>query len=221
MAPRPTRRAAGRFLVTFGLSAAGYMIVYYLLFDLYAVIVFAMAKTALFLSNPHLHQVVMNPGVSAAIFQFAESADLYAVTYTPYFVYVNLVFTLALVASMPSFPLPAKLKKSLWALLILMLVHAFQTFVDLAYASSTIQPASQWIPYSPLFIRALFEIQRFYSHMGQYVLPFLLWLFLFRERILALARPGPVGNQLGVSRNAPCPCGSGKKYKICCGRQQT
>lgn len=21
-----------------------------------------------------------------------------------------------------------------------------------------------------------------------------------------------------VSRNAPCPCGSGKKYKYCCGR---
>ena len=21
-----------------------------------------------------------------------------------------------------------------------------------------------------------------------------------------------------ISRNAPCPCGSGKKYKLCCGR---
>ncbi|MBC7316447.1 MAG: SEC-C domain-containing protein, partial [Chloroflexi bacterium] len=24
-----------------------------------------------------------------------------------------------------------------------------------------------------------------------------------------------------VGRNAPCPCGSGKKYKNCCGRRTT
>lgn len=27
-----------------------------------------------------------------------------------------------------------------------------------------------------------------------------------------------VGNGLKIGRNAPCPCGSGKKYKLCCGR---
>ena len=26
--------------------------------------------------------------------------------------------------------------------------------------------------------------------------------------------------QLGVGRNAPCPCGSGKKYKQCCGKNE-
>jgi preprotein translocase subunit SecA len=25
-------------------------------------------------------------------------------------------------------------------------------------------------------------------------------------------------NEQKVGRNAPCPCGSGKKYKKCCGR---
>jgi hypothetical protein len=25
----------------------------------------------------------------------------------------------------------------------------------------------------------------------------------------------------GVARNAPCPCGSGRKYKRCCGRPKT
>ncbi|MHC4574224.1 MAG: SEC-C metal-binding domain-containing protein [Planctomycetota bacterium] len=29
--------------------------------------------------------------------------------------------------------------------------------------------------------------------------------------------PFPAGNSR-VGRNAPCPCGSGKKYKKCCGR---
>jgi yecA family protein len=31
------------------------------------------------------------------------------------------------------------------------------------------------------------------------------------------AHPGPIRRAQKVSRNAPCPCGSGKKYKNCCG----
>jgi len=31
-------------------------------------------------------------------------------------------------------------------------------------------------------------------------------------------KPQPVRNQKKVGRNDPCPCGSGKKYKKCCGR---
>lgn len=31
--------------------------------------------------------------------------------------------------------------------------------------------------------------------------------------------PGrPVKKYTGTGRNEPCPCGSGKKYKVCCGR---
>jgi hypothetical protein len=32
------------------------------------------------------------------------------------------------------------------------------------------------------------------------------------------ARTTPLATMLKVGRNAPCPCGSGKKYKKCCGR---
>ena len=28
----------------------------------------------------------------------------------------------------------------------------------------------------------------------------------------------PITKQKEVGRNAPCPCGSGKKYKACCGK---
>lgn len=33
-------------------------------------------------------------------------------------------------------------------------------------------------------------------------------------------RSEPIGGKAGsrVSRNAPCPCGSGKKFKVCCRR---
>ena len=30
--------------------------------------------------------------------------------------------------------------------------------------------------------------------------------------------PKPIEAQNKVGRNAPCPCGSGKKYKKCCGK---
>ena len=29
----------------------------------------------------------------------------------------------------------------------------------------------------------------------------------------------PVRNENKIGRNAPCPCGSGKKYKNCCGKK--
>ncbi len=32
------------------------------------------------------------------------------------------------------------------------------------------------------------------------------------------AAPGPVHREVKIGRNDPCPCGSGKKYKKCCGR---
>ena len=31
--------------------------------------------------------------------------------------------------------------------------------------------------------------------------------------------PSPTEKQPGTARNAPCPCGSGRKYKRCCGRK--
>jgi len=31
-------------------------------------------------------------------------------------------------------------------------------------------------------------------------------------------RPAPIRTGVKVGRNQPCPCGSGKKYKQCCGR---
>jgi SWIM/SEC-C metal-binding protein len=30
--------------------------------------------------------------------------------------------------------------------------------------------------------------------------------------------PAPARTQVSVGRNDPCPCGSGRKYKKCCGR---
>ncbi|HIB01558.1 MAG TPA: hypothetical protein EYO31_06725 [Phycisphaerales bacterium] len=34
----------------------------------------------------------------------------------------------------------------------------------------------------------------------------------------ALKKQGSAGGTMTVGRNEPCPCGSGKKYKKCCGK---
>jgi uncharacterized protein len=40
---------------------------------------------------------------------------------------------------------------------------------------------------------------------------------LHHHRIDALTPREPIRREATPDRNAPCPCGSGKKYKKCCG----
>jgi uncharacterized protein YchJ len=41
------------------------------------------------------------------------------------------------------------------------------------------------------------------------------------EKILAKTKPvDPIQSSAPPGRNDPCPCGSGKKYKKCCGRKE-
>jgi len=40
----------------------------------------------------------------------------------------------------------------------------------------------------------------------------------FNKERLTGAKSGPVISPVGAARNKPCPCGSGKKFKNCCGR---
>jgi hypothetical protein len=42
-----------------------------------------------------------------------------------------------------------------------------------------------------------------------------------RARMAGTAYGHPRGDERKVGRNAPCPCGSGKKYKRCCGKGRT
>ena len=38
------------------------------------------------------------------------------------------------------------------------------------------------------------------------------------KKAKAAVKKAPVKKAVKVGRNDPCPCGSGKKYKNCCGR---
>ncbi|WP_305909661.1 YchJ family protein [Methylomarinum sp. Ch1-1] len=54
---------------------------------------------------------------------------------------------------------------------------------------------------------AMHEISRFVKKAGR-------WLYLDGM----VKSVGKVGQQSNQGRNAPCPCGSGKKFKRCCGK---
>ena len=41
---------------------------------------------------------------------------------------------------------------------------------------------------------------------------------MLRQAALQAAAPAQAAPRAQVGRNDPCPCGSGKKYKKCCGR---
>jgi hypothetical protein len=49
------------------------------------------------------------------------------------------------------------------------------------------------------------------------LLPFLLWIGVLHFCTPALAQQGSEETISSIGRNAPCPCGSGRKYKRCCG----
>ncbi len=40
-----------------------------------------------------------------------------------------------------------------------------------------------------------------------------------KELFLSQRKSGTVVNDKKIGRNEPCPCGSGKKYKFCCGKK--
>lgn len=56
-------------------------------------------------------------------------------------------------------------------------------------------------------VRQLHEISRFEKVEGR-------WSYVDGE----MPKPQTVRNETKVGRNDPCPCGSGKKFKKCCGR---
>jgi hypothetical protein len=61
-------------------------------------------------------------------------------------------------------------------------------------------------------------IYYFFQTMGRGMFPLLIYLAMVGVTWEPVAQGVPRKTQARASRNAPCPCGSGKKFKRCCGR---
>ncbi len=210
------------FLKFFGaliLFLAGGFILYSILFPIYSSLVLSLSKGLLLASNEHLVKVLVKPHESVAAFLFQESPEIYISPYNVYYSYMNLVFGTALIAATPGETIRGKVGKCLTAVGVLFVIHIFQSFFDLAYVSTLTGAAPQSVPYGEAFRTFLREAERFNGHMGLILPPFLLWFGLCHNSVLGIAKSSPKkGKFSGIGRNDLCPCGSGRKYKACCGR---
>lgn len=218
------RRVVLVFFVRFVLAVCAFFALYSFLFGLYSSLVSSGAELLLTTSNPNLRRVIFRPELGIVGILFKGSNEAYAIPYNTRFVLMNLVIVLALVVSVPGLRARDAARKSAWAFLITAALHMVEVAVDLGYATTTLPPAAQWVPYSKTATSIMFEISRMYAHMGMYIAPFLIWFGLCHSQILGLpvrtsaSAAKKDGLPSSIGRNDPCPCGSGKKYKACCGK---
>ncbi len=125
----------------------------------------------------------------------------------------NWPFLLALLLAVPGLHPRRRLALVVIGLSILYACHiAFQiTKVEAAIVSVNHPMAG-----SPALWQSL---DNFFEVYGKTFFPMLIWLGLVMPYMLGKVDPRtPVKLDRQTSRNAPCPCGSGKKFKRCCGR---
>lgn len=124
---------------------------------------------------------------------------------------LNLILVLALFLATPNLKLSKRLQLTALTALLLVLIQLF----FLAFDIKLIQHVMLTMPGEP----APPSLDRINSSIMYFqdVLPVMLWMVMgFRYFKGWLHMPKAVR---GVGRNEPCPCGSGLKYKKCCGRR--
>ncbi len=127
----------------------------------------------------------------------------------------NTVFLLALLAATPGLNWKNRLIRVLLGLILLLFSQVFflATKVEIALLAADHPVAgSRW------FWQAA---DNFFEITGKVFFPIFIWLALtlpyMTGRALDSRQPVPHA-PVKVGRNTPCPCGSGKKYKLCCGK---
>lgn len=83
------------------------------------------------------------------------------------------------------------------------------TKVEIIFLSAQ-HPLAGW----PVFWHFLDD---FFEIAGKGFFPMAFWLLVSFPYLMGATDEPPKTPPAGVGRNAPCPCGSGKKYKRCCG----
>ncbi len=132
---------------------------------------------------------------------------------SPENVYSNVVFLLALLLATPGMRFKTRAVSVATGTVLLYLSH-------LAFLVTKVQVSLTAMNHSLGGNPAFWSFwDDFFEITGRGLFPVLIWLLLalnfmqgYIEKSTLPVRGRPTG------RNAPCPCGSGKKYKFCCGR---
>jgi hypothetical protein len=97
--------------------------------------------------------------------------------------------------------------------------YALSLPIGLAAEAGGVERLAEWMPYVATLEPAQFYLSE--QHLRPKPRPWqpeeALQLLAARMQLDAWRQPQPVRAQARPGRNDPCPCGSGKKYKRCCG----
>jgi hypothetical protein len=131
-------------------------------------------------------------------------------------------YTLALLAALllatPGWPWRRRRQVLLWGLSLLVLADLVSFLVNVEYTKlwPTRTAAGRVVStdYSALKLILFDWLYAFFEFMGR---GFFALLFYWGAVAFTWGRADAEGSAAAVGRNAPCPCGSGAKYKRCCG----
>lgn len=196
----------GKFLIFFVLA---YLIWWILTPSLNLLLAEGASTVFDLIEGPRVASVEVQDGSVQAFSLEADEPILSTVDYRHY----NFVLLAALILATPSVPSYERIKILILGVVILLGLHIATLIVDIEYlyAVRGIVPltAIEWFVYDRVFM---------FFTMGTTLFPVLIWgLLTFKywlpmPRVKVKIRAGKIG------RNDPCPCGSGKKHKLCCGK---
>ncbi len=125
----------------------------------------------------------------------------------------NMVFLLALLLVTPGLRPLNRLVRMVFGAVLLFFTHLFFiiTKVEITLLTAS-HPLGGW----ENFWRTT---DNFLEVTGKGFFPIVIWLLLTLPYMMGVIDRRPEAAPAApVGRNAPCPCGSGKKYKHCCGK---
>jgi len=176
----------------------------------YERIVLAVANPCLARSLPPLRIDADSHGdlEAFAIETSGESQPLFSDKYAPHTIYLSLVFLPALILATPV-SMKRRFQNLLLGLSLLFALHVL-TMVVLLKSLLCLEADSTNF--------ACFWIHGVALTSGQ-VAGFVVWALLSWTLWFPKSPGGlPIPEHMRIGRNVDCPCGSGRKYKFCCGR---
>jgi hypothetical protein len=125
----------------------------------------------------------------------------------------NLFLFVALVLASPGLPWRRRLGALGIGLGLIFLLDTLVVMGEIWQGDRLNYPGARPEVWSGSLAHVLHVISALHPTGGMFMLPVFVWGLALLARPL-FATPGPEGR---VGRNQPCPCGSGRKYKMCCG----
>lgn len=134
-------------------------------------------------------------------------------------IHMNMVLLIALVLASPRLNISKRLKLLLLAIGMLFFVHVLLTIFVVKFYSVQVLDSHIDEIHIGIMQSIYYWGKIFYEGVGWQFFPFFIWAILCYKTFFFKEEPASSKTKERFDRNAPCPCGSGRKYKRCCGKK--